>query len=185
MNTELISMIEGAAPTIAAALVPGALSGPTKMLADLAISHLAEGLGLPAPSAPEDILAALTGAAEPVRVAVLSRADANFQSTLAPVSAPAPTTPTAEPPASAAAPVTTHAGVTSDLTSMIVYVALASIGGALAHKGIDLSNLSQAILGSPDLHVGAGIIAGAITLLWRNVIGTNRNTIALASSDKS
>jgi hypothetical protein len=112
---ELISIIEGAAPTIASALVPGPLSGPIGSLAGVAIAHLAEGLGLPHPAEPADIINALSNLTSPtVKDAVLSRAEANFQKTLAPVlpavqDTSAPATTPAEPL------VSTHHGVTMDI----------------------------------------------------------------------
>jgi hypothetical protein len=182
MYTDLISIIEGAAPTIASALVPGVFSAPAGALATIAISHLAEGLGLPHPASPKEIMDKLGDFSPAVRDAVLTRADANFQTTLSPVipavpAAPAPTSSVVATPVSAE-----HTGITSDLPSHIVYLVLSIIGGALASKGIDLGNISQSILGSSDLHVGASIIAGAMTLLWRDVRGTNINTRLLASS---
>lgn len=184
MSESLISMIEGAAPTIASALVPGALSGPAKMFAEVAISHLAEGLGLPHPSTQEEILAQLIGVNPVVRDTVLTRADANFQNTIAPaVQAEAPA-PVAAPTTPSAPPVDPRAGVTSDLPSLLCYLFLAAIGGAMTSKGIDLGNIQQSILGSSDLHVGASIMAGAIMLAYRSILGTNKNTLALASDQK-
>jgi hypothetical protein len=182
MYTDLISIIEGAAPTIASALVPGPFSAPAGALATVAISHLAEGLGLPHPASPKEIMDKLGDISPVIRDAVLSRADANFQTTLSPVlpAAPAVPAPTSSP-VEAIQPAE-HTGITSDLPSHIVYLVLSIIGGALASKGIDLGNVSQSILGSSDLHVGASIIAGALTLLWRDVRGTNANTKIMASA---
>jgi hypothetical protein len=184
MFTDLISIIEGAAPTIAAALVPAPLGAPTNALATVAIAHLADGLGLPHPASPKDILDKLGDFSPVIRDAVLTRADANFQTTLSPVlpAVPAAVEPTSS--AMGAIQAAEHTGITSDLPSHIVYVILSIIGGGLAAKGIDLGNISQSIFGSPDLHIGASIIAGAITLLWRDVRGTNQNTRLLAASDK-
>jgi hypothetical protein len=182
MYTDLIAIIEGAAPTIAAALLPGPLSRPAGALATVAIAHLAEGLGLPHPASPQDIIEKLTSVNPTIMGAVLTRADANFQATLSPL---VPAAPVAAAPASspvAAIQPAEHTGITSDLPSHIVYIVLSIIGGGLAAKGFDLGNISQAILGSSDLHVGASIIAGAITLLWRDLRGTNANTRILASS---
>jgi hypothetical protein len=184
MSESLISMIEGAAPTIAAALSPGVLSGPAKMFAELAISHLAEGLGLDHPSTPEEILKQLTGVSPVVRDAVLTRADANFQNTISPAIQAASPAPLETPSTLSAPPVDPRAGVTSDLPSMLCYLFLAAIGGSLASKGVDLGNISQSLFGSPDLHIGASILAGAIMLVVRNVIGTNKNTLAVAQADK-
>jgi len=183
MFTDLISIIEGAAPTIAAALIPAPFGTPAGALATVAIAHLADGLGLPHPADPKDIVEKLTSLGNgTIMDAVLTRAEANFQTTLSPIvpaipAAPAPTSPAVDviKPAE-------HTGITSDLPSHIVYIALSIIGGALASKGIDLGNISQCIVGSPDLHVGAAIIASSITLLWRDLKGTNQNTRALASS---
>jgi len=185
MYTDLISIIEGAAPTIASALVPAPLSAPANALATVAIAHLADGLGLPHPASPKDILDKLGEISPAIQNAVLTRADANFQTTLSPVvpaasAATGPATP-AEQPIQAAE----HTGITSDLPSHIVYIILSIIGGGLAAKGINLSDISQSILGSSDLHVGASIIAGAVTLLWRDLRGTNLNTRLLASSTQS
>jgi hypothetical protein len=183
MNSKLISLIEGAAPMIASALLPRAISGPAKMLADVAISALADGLGLPHPASEDEIVSQLLGVTPTVRDAVLVRADANFQNTLAPVTSPSfPETTTTT--TTTTVPVDTHTGVTSDLPSMIVYMLLMAVGGSLASRGVDLGNIFQSITGSPDLHVGASIIAGALMLLYRSVSGTNQNTLAMASSEK-
>jgi hypothetical protein len=185
MFTELAAIIEGAAPTIAAALVPGPLSAPAGALATVAIAHLAEGLGLPHPADPKDIIDQLANLGnDAVKNAVLTRAESNFQTTLSPVVPAAPTSPAPTSPPTEAIQPAEHTGITSDLPSHIVYIILSIIGGGLAAKGIDLNNISLAILGSSDLHVGASIIAGAITLLWRDVRGTNANTKLMASSQQ-
>jgi hypothetical protein len=194
MYNDLISIIEGAAPTIAAALVPAPFGAPAGALATVAIAHLADGLGLPHPADPKDIAAKLSDIAPAVRDAVLSRADANFQTTLAPVTpaaggasaptaAPTPGSPSGD--AKLAEPdVNTHHGVTMDLPSMVVFMGLSALSGVLASRGISLGGFSQAILGSSDLHIAAAMIAGTLTVAIRQVLGTNKNTTALASASK-
>jgi hypothetical protein len=184
---ELISLIEGAAPTIASALVPGPLSGPVGSLAGVAIAHLAEGLGLPHPAEPADIINALSNLASPaVKDAVLSRAESNFQTTLAPV-LPA----TQEPSAPATAPTTgepdvsTHHGVTMDLPTMIVFMMLSTLSGWLASRGVSLQGFGQALTGSTDLHVAAAMLVGSVTAMYRSVSGSNKNTAALVSASKA
>jgi hypothetical protein len=183
---DLIAIIEGAAPTIASALVPGPLSGPVGSLAGLAIAHLAEGLGLPHPAEPADIINALSNLASPsIKDAVLSRAEANFQTTIAPV---IPAAPEAATPVLAPIPaepgVSTHHGVTMDMPTMIVFMMLSTLSGWLASRGISLQGFEQALTGSTDLQVAAAMLAGTITMAWRYVRGTNLNTAALASSGK-
>lgn len=182
MYTDLISIIEGAAPTIASALIPGPLSAPAGALATVAIAHLADGLGLPHPATPKEIMDKLGNFNPAIRDAVLTRADSNFQTTLAPVVPAAPVAPAPTSPATGTIKPAEHTGITSDLPSHIVYIVLSIIGGGLAAKGLDLGNIQQSILGSSDLHVGASIIAGALTLLWRDVTGTNANTKIMASA---
>jgi len=187
MYTNLIALIEGAAPTIASALVPGPLSAPVGALAGVAIAHLAEGLGLPHPSTPEDIVNTLSGiTSTAVKDAVLTRAESNFQNTLAPVipaspetSAPVTATPTAEPS------VSTNHGVTMDLPTTIAFFILTAISGALASRGINLMGIEQALIGSSDLHIAAAMLASVGVAIVRNVLGSNKNTAALVSSVKS
>jgi hypothetical protein len=184
---DLIAALEGMAPTIASALVPGFLSAPAGALAGVAIAHLADGLGLPHPSTPEDIVNALSGITSPaVKEAVLSRSESNFQNTLAPVlpavhedAAPATATP------NGALDVSTHHGVTMDMPTMIIFMILSALSGWLASRGISLQGLEQALTGSTDLHVAAAMLAGTITMAWRYIKGTNLNTAALVNSGKA
>ena len=186
---DLIAALEGMAPTIVSALVPGSLSAPAGALAGVAIAHLAEGLGLPHPSTPADIVNALSNLSSPaVKEAVLSRAESNFQTALAPVLPAAP-----EAPTPAAAPTTdspsdqnvsTHHGVTMDMPTMVIFMLLSALSGWLASRGISLQGFEQALIGSTDLQVAAAMLAGTITMAWRYVRGTNLNTVALTSSGK-
>jgi hypothetical protein len=143
---------------------------------------LADALGLPHPAAIEDVTSALIQQPKSVQNAVLSRAEASFTEIIGSVSKPASVAPeaTSAPvaPAQAVTQVATHSGVTMDLQSMVVYMLLASLSGWLIHKGINLEGIQNAITGSSDLHVGATMIAGAVMLVWRNVKGTNANTLA-------
>jgi hypothetical protein len=180
---DLIALIEGAAPTIASALVPGPLSGPVGSLAGIAIAHLAEGLGLPHPAEPADIINALSNLASPaVKDAVLSRAEANFQTTLAPV---IPAAPDATAPTTAEPDVSTHHGVTMDLPTTIAFFILTAISGALASRGINLMGIEQALLGSSDLHIAAAMLASVAVAAVRQVTGSNKNTAALVASGKA
>lgn len=182
---DLVALIEGAAPTLAAALLPGPLGSVAGSLASVAIAHLAEGLGLPHPSTPDDIVKALTGQPERVQEAILTRADANFQQTLSPVLPAAPVAPAPSPAAPAAPVVSTHTGVTLDLPSMIIYMVLSAAAGFLAHKGINLDGVIASLTGSPDLLSASAMFGGVLTVLIRNVRGSNTNTLALASDQKS
>lgn len=176
---DLISLIEGVAPTLASVIVPGPLGGAAGALTGVAIAHLADALGLPHPATKDEITAALSGQPKPVQDAVLARAEASFQTALAPAasvgtSAPAPTSRPAEPT------VVTHTGVTTDLPTMVVFMGLTMLSGWLAHKGVSVAGFQEALTGSTDLHVGAAVLVGAVTAMWRQVRGSNANTLALA-----
>lgn len=184
---ELIALIEGVAPTIASALVPGPLSGPVGSLASVAIAHLADGLGLPHPAEPADIVNALSNITQPaVKEAVLSRAETNFQTTLAPV---LPAAPEAAAPATATVPaepkVSMSHGVNMDLPTMLVFMILTALSGFLANKGINLMGFTEALTGSSDLHIAAAMFAGTLTAVWRSISGSNKNTDALVSASKA
>jgi hypothetical protein len=181
---DLIALIEGAAPTLAAALVPGPLGSVAGSLATVAIAHLADGLGLPHPATPDDIVKALSVQPDKVQEAILTRADANFQSTLSPVLPAAPAAPAASP-APSTPTVATHSGVTLDLPSMVIYMVLSAAAGFLAHKGIHIDGLIASVTSSPDLLSASAMFGGVLTVLIRNVRGANTNTLALASDQKT
>jgi hypothetical protein len=182
---DLIALIEGAAPTLAAALIPGPLGSVAGSLATVAVAHLAEGLGLPHPSTPDDIIKALSGQPASVQDAILTRADANFQNTLSPVLPSAPAAPEPLHAAPVAPPVATHTGVTLDMTSMVIYMVLSAAAGFLAHKGIMIDGIVASLTGSPDLLSASAMFGGVLTVLIRNVRGSNTNTLALASDQKT
>lgn len=179
---ELIAALEGMAPTIASALVPGPLSGPVGALAGVAIAHLAEGLGLPHPAEPADIINALSNLTSPaVKDAVLSRAEANFQTTLAPVlpAAPEAAAPAVAPTlADETAKVMSDAGIHNPTAIMVGSLVVMAMSGWLVNKGWISNDMSISVVGALG-----GVIASASSIY--HSIASNVNTAALVSSSRT
>ena len=164
MNPQLVSLIEGVAPTLA-----GALGGP---LAGAAVAALAAAVGAPTGADAAVIVQHATALHPDVLQTVVRAADANFAQAIANVS-PAQDQ-SSDPIQAAASQALTHAGITNPTVVMLGSFTITLLGGILIHRGLATSDSLIALIGL------AGTAISMATSAFHS-IASNHNTVVLAN----
>jgi hypothetical protein len=177
---ELISLVEGAAPSLAKALLPGPVGSVAQGISTVAIGHIAQAFGLPHPATADEVTVAIQSTPMKIAETILQAADIHFLDSIGAIAPqPAAQEPTTNG-GSDSRPPAPHAGIVMDPITMIIFMILSMLSGVMMKRGIDINGLVSSLTGSPDMQAGAAVLAGSLWAMLRHVTGSNANTLAIS-----